>query len=94
MKSAGKRSSKWASFSCGAWYCANGIEPESNHTSITSGTRCIVPPHSAHRNVASSTNGRWGSVSAVPASSFNSLSEPIARRCPLAHCHTGSGVPQ
>ena len=80
--------------SCGAWYWANGIEPESNHTSITSGTRCIGSPHSAHGNVASSTNGRWGSVSSVPASSLSSASEPIAWAWPFSQRHTGSGVPQ
>ena len=36
MKSAGKRRSN-ASVWCGEWYWANGIEPESNQTSITSG---------------------------------------------------------
>ena len=51
MKSAGKCSSNCSVPSCGAWYWANGIEPESNHTSITSGTRCIGSPHSAHGNV-------------------------------------------
>ena len=43
MKSAGKRSRKTSSFSSGACHWANGIEPESNQTSMTSGTRVIVP---------------------------------------------------
>ena len=94
MKSAGKRSSNAASLSCGAWYWANGIEPESNHTSITSGTRRIGSPHSGQANVASSTNGRWGSVTAVPARSLSSCREPIARVCPSSQRQTGSGVPQ
>ena len=42
MKSAGKRCLEAARGSrCGAPNCANGIEPESNQTSITSGTRRI-----------------------------------------------------
>ena len=77
MKSAGKRSWKCSRFSCGAWYWANGIDPESNHTSITSGTRCICSPHSAHGNETSSTNGRWGSLSCTPDSSRSSANEPI-----------------
>ena len=43
MKSAGKRCSKRSSFSNGACHCANGMQPESNQTSMTSGTRRIVP---------------------------------------------------
>src|SRR5258705_190728 len=50
MKSAGKWTSNWSWFSNGAWYCAKGIEPESNHTSMTSGTRRISSPHSGQAN--------------------------------------------
>jgi len=55
MKSAGKRCSKRSAFSKGAWYWANGIAPESNQTSITSGTRRIGSPQSAQSHVRSST---------------------------------------
>ena len=78
MKSAGKWSSNCVVPSCGAWYWANGIEPESNQTSITSGTRRIGSPHSAQGKVASSTYGRCGSVRSVPASSFSSCRDPMA----------------
>ena len=44
----------------GKWCWANGIEPESNQTSITSGTRRIVPlqPGSEQAKDTSSTKGR------------------------------------
>ena len=75
---------------------ANGIEPESNHTSITSGTRLIISsqPDSRQANVTSSTNGRCGSSSATPERLSSSASEPITWRCPAGHLHTGNGVPQ
>ena len=62
----GRRRSNCSWFSNGAWHCANGIAPESNHTSMTSGTRRISSPHSAHGHACSSTNGRCGSGSARP----------------------------
>ena len=42
------------------------MAPESNHTSATSGTRFIIPlPHTAHKNINSSTNGRCKLISPV-----------------------------
>ena len=94
MKSAGKRSAKTSSFSIGACHWANGIEPESNQTSITSGTRVIVPSHCSQSHVCSSTYGRCGSSSGLPECSLTSASEPSALTCPFSQRQTGSGVPQ
>ena len=95
MKSAGKRASKRSSFSNGAWYWANGIEPESNQTSMTSGTRVIRAPHCGHGKPTSSTYGRCGSSRRTPESSSSSSKEPmhvdVAGR---SQRQTGSGVPQ
>ena len=77
MKSAELRAWKRSSFSNGAWYCANGIEPESNQTSITSGTRRMRAPHCGHGKPTSSTNGRCGSSSRTPDSSSSSSSDPM-----------------
>ena len=55
MNCAGKRSRKRSSCSSGACHCANGIEPESNHTSMTSGTRVIGRSHCGHGKRTSST---------------------------------------
>src|SRR5436305_3533006 len=76
--------------------CANGIEPESYQTSITSGARRASPSHDGHMSVISSTNGRCGSSLARsrPASVDSSASEPTQVRCDSAHTHSGSGVPQ
>src|ERR1700730_613819 len=80
----------------GAPNWANGIEPESYQTSITSGTRRASPSHEGHANVISSTNGRCGSSPArsAPASPDSSASEPTQVTCDSAHTHRGSGVPQ
>src|SRR5215470_17501170 len=80
----------------GAPNCANGIEPESYQTSITSGTRWARSPHSGQANVISSTNGRCGSrsVRSRPASSASSASAPTGVTCDDGHTHSGSGVPQ
>ena len=43
MKSAGYWRATTSAFSNGKCHCANGIDPESNQASITSGTRRIVP---------------------------------------------------
>ena len=102
MKSAGKLSAKAASCSNGKWCWANGIAPESNHTSITSGTRRIGSPHArpvrprraGTGSDTSSTNGRWWSSSAVPERSASSAKEPTTCTCPRGQRHTGSGVPQ
>ena len=83
-----------SSFSNGAWRCANGIEPESNQTSMTSGTRRISAPHSAHAHVCSSTYGRCGSGSGLPERSSTSANEPTASTWPFSQRQTGSGVPQ
>src|SRR6266487_496395 len=76
--------------------CANGIEPESYQTSITSGTRRASPSHVGHLNVTESTYGRCGSspVRSAPASADSSTSEPTQVRCDSGHSHRGSGVPQ
>ena len=55
MKSAGNRAGNCSVSWCGWPYWANGIEPESNHTSITSGTRRITLPQSPQSKVTSST---------------------------------------
>jgi hypothetical protein len=92
MKSAGKRCLKSSWFSNGKWYCATGIEPESNQTSIRSVTRRISPPHFWQGSVTRSMYGRWRSSWSVRP---NSATEPIQRRS--SHCwqiHMGSGVPQ
>src|SRR6266436_3218485 len=81
---------------CGAPHCANGIEPESYHASMTSGTRCASLPHSGHVMVTSSTYGRCGSRPdrSSPAWEDSSASEPTQVTCPSGHSHSGSGVPQ
>src|SRR5580693_3547666 len=97
MKSAGKWSSNCVVPSCGAWYWANGIEPESNQTSMTSGTRCIGSLHAEQLKVTSSTNGRCGSSNCTPDTSRSSSNEPITWSCSHdadEHRQTGSGVPQ
>src|ERR1700749_1716175 len=96
MNWAGYADSNADRFRSGAPHCANGIDPESNHTSITSGTRAASCPHSGHGNVTSSTNGRCGSSPdrSRPASPPSSASDPTHVSCPDWHSHTGSGVPQ
>src|SRR6185312_6124090 len=88
MNWAGYDASKSASPRHGAPNCANGIEPESYQTSITSGTRRASPSHPGHVNVTESTYGRCGS------SPVSSASEPTQVRCDSGHSHRGSGVPQ
>src|SRR3954465_11620200 len=66
MKSAGKCASKRSAFSKGAWCWAKGIEPESNHTSMTSGTRVIASPHRGRGNAPSPT-AREGALVGVRA---------------------------
>src|SRR5450756_1866832 len=80
----------------GAPHCANGIDPESNQTSITSGTRDASSPHDGHGNVMSSTYGRGGSSpdSSRPARPLSSESDPTQVTCSDGHFHSGSGVPQ
>src|ERR1700684_4299864 len=56
MKSAGKPCSKISWCSNGKWCWANGIAPESNHTSITSGTRLIGFPQIVR------SEARWEAV--------------------------------
>ena len=55
MYCAGKRASKTSWFSNGACSWANGMQPESNQTSMTSGTRVIGASHSGHGKRTSST---------------------------------------
>src|SRR6202035_5984669 len=85
-----------ARFRSGAPHCANGIDPESNQTSITSGTRDASSPHDGHGNVTSSTNGRCGSSPdrSRPARPPSSASDPTQVPCADGHSQTGSGVPQ
>src|SRR6266568_5330743 len=80
----------------GAPNWANGIEPESYQTSITSGTRRARPSHEGQANVISSTNGRCGSslVRSAPESPDSSASDPTQVRCDSEQTHSGSGVPQ
>ena len=82
MKSAGKRCSKRSWLAWGAPNCANGMDPESNHTSITSGTRFMSPPQLSQVRITSSTNGRCGSWSFTPDSRSSSASEPMTFRHP------------
>ena len=95
MKSAGKRSRKRSSFSNGAWYCANGIAPESNHTSMTSGTRFIVPRALRAREV-DVVDVRAVRVLEPHAAELLELVERAdARACGRSsQRQTGSGVPQ
>src|SRR5947209_12206682 len=80
----------------GAPNCANGMEPESYQTSMTSGTRRARSSQTGHGKATESTNGRCGSspVRSRPASDESSASEPTQVTCPSAHSHSGSGVPQ
>ena len=92
MKSAGKVSSNSSLPWRGYPRCANGIEPESNHVSRTSGTRRIVPAHFSHFSVTVSMNGRCRSVSSLRPSSADELTH----RCSPhpSQIHIGTGVPQ
>ena len=55
---------------------AHVADPESTHTSMTSGTRRISPPQRGHRMMTSSISGRWSSDIFLPESSSSSLTEP------------------
>src|SRR3989344_473420 len=57
--------------------------PESNHTSITSGTRRMVPPHVAHGKATASMNGRCRSLGIFLANFFSSATDPTT--CHLPH---------
>src|SRR5580692_3437250 len=96
MNCAGYDSSNSAEFRHGAPNCANGIAPESNHTSMTSGTRLASAPQSGQAITTSSTNGRCGSmaVTSVPASDDSSASDPTQVAWSEGQIQTGSGVPQ
>ena len=64
MKSAG-----YGSSSIGPpiqWFWANGIAPDSNQQSNTSGTRRIMPRPDAEGHVISSIAGRCRSVTSMP----------------------------
>src|SRR5579871_4743153 len=80
----------------GAPHWANGIDPESNQTSITSGARTVLSPHSGQGNVTSSTYGRCGSSAdrSRPARPPSSSRDPTQVTCCDGHSQTGSGVPQ
>src|SRR5690348_18444943 len=96
MNWAGYDASKSASPRHGAPNCANGIEPESYQTSITSGTRRASPPHVGHVNVTEATYGRCGScpVRAASASLDSAASEAMQVSMDAGHAHYGSGVSQ
>src|SRR5580698_8456338 len=96
MNCAGYAASNAAACRSGAPHCANGIDPESNQTSITSGTRTAGSPHDGHGNSTESTNGRCGSSPdrSRPTSRESSASEPTQVTCSFGHSQTGSGVPQ
>ena len=73
------------------------MEPESYQQSMTSGVRCISPPHFG------AGDGDLVDVGAVQLdvgsgtlwpSSSSSLREPMTCMWPHSHTHTGSGVPQ
>ena len=98
MKSAGNCRANRCSSSHGQWYCAKGIAPESNQTSITSRTRRMRSPHFGHAISTSSTHGRCRSSSpsgSVTARSRSSSMLPIASTASQApQRQTFSGVPQ
>src|SRR5271166_2970644 len=96
MNCAGYDAWNSSAFLSGAPYWANGIDPESYQTSITSGTRRARSLQIGHKNVIASTNGRCGSrsVRSWPARADSSASEPTQVTCDSAHTHSGSGVPQ
>src|SRR6202451_2895199 len=96
MNCAGNADSNEERCRSGAPHCANGIDPESNQTSITSGDRTAGSPHSGQGNVTSSPTGRWGSSPdrSRPARPPSSASDPTQVTCDDGHSHTGSGVPQ
>src|SRR5215469_5053234 len=96
MNWAGNDRSNSASFCHGAPNCANDMAPESNHTSMTSGTRWAVASQSGQEIAMSSTNGRCGSipVRSAPASSDSSVSDPTTVTWSDGQTQIGSGVPQ
>src|SRR3989344_869943 len=77
------------SFFFGYPIAAHAARPESNHTSSTSGMRCICFSH-LHLNVISSMYGLWRSCSFFG----NSSTEPTILTSPHSHVHIGSGIPQ
>src|ERR1700722_10673247 len=96
MNCAGYAASNDGRLRSGAPHCANGIDPESNQTSITSGSRAADSPHSGQGNVTSSTNGRCGASPdrSRPASPPSSARDPTQVTCCDGHSQIGSGVPQ
>src|SRR5215831_589292 len=96
MNCAGNDRRNSASFRSGAPNWANGMAPESNQTSMTSGTRRAAEPQSGHVITTSSTNGRCGSmpVTSLPARLDSSASEPTQVTWPAAQVQMGNGVPQ
>src|ERR1700728_2224916 len=91
MNCAGYEAENSSAFRSGAPCWANGIAPESYHTTITSGTRRANPSQEGQVNVIPSTNGRCGSA---PVRSDSSASDPMQVTCDCPHTHSGSGVPQ
>src|ERR1700733_8359283 len=96
MNCAGYPDSNEGRFRSGAPHCANGIEPESNQTSMTSGTRVAESPHAGQGKTTSSTKGRCGSSAdrSWPARRPGSARDPTHVTCDVGHSHSGSGVPQ
>src|SRR3989338_3924020 len=72
------------------------MDPESNHTSISSGVRFMLPLHESQTNVTSSTNGLWrssGSGTFFPR--FSSSMLPTQRWGPhFSQIHIRNGSPQ
>ena len=80
---------------CGAWYWANGIEPESNQTSITSATRLhrLAALGARERDLVDERAMGIGELDPRQVAQLGEASRsPVT--CPLAQRHTGSGVPQ
>ena len=73
------------------------MAPESNQQSITSGTRCISPPHFGHFTVISSIYGLCSSTvraAGLPLICSSSSRLPMACIWPHPHSQTFRGVPQ
>src|SRR2546430_3659863 len=92
MKSAGNDCSNSCWPCSGYPRCANGIAPESNQVSSTSGTRDISPPHFSQVSFTWSMYGRCRSASAGSPSSSVELTTRVSWQ--PSQTQNGSGVPQ
>jgi hypothetical protein len=92
MKSAGWWTGHSPCVSRGQPACANGMAPESNQQSTTSGVRHIVPAQRSQVSVTSSMKGRCGSNSSGrPSSASEDGARSASQRSQI---QTLSGVPQ